>query len=102
MLADAKLLEAAGANLLLLECVPRELARRITEALSIPVIGIGAGPDTDAQVLVLHDVIGVSPIKPKFVKDFLADSEDGIQGAFRAYVRDVKNGSFPAPEHCFD
>lgn len=102
MLAEAKLLEAAGASLLLLECVPRGLAKSITEALSIPVIGIGAGPDTDAQVLVLHDVIGVSPIKPKFVKNFLAESTEGVQGAFRIYVREVKNGSFPAPEHCFD
>jgi len=102
MLEEAKMLEAAGASLLLLECVPRALAKAITEALSIPVIGIGAGPDTDAQVLVLHDVLGISPIKPRFVKNFLAASDDGIQGALRAYVREVKDGSFPAPEHCFD
>lgn len=102
MLEEAKLLEAAGASLLLLECVPRALAKAITEALSIPVIGIGAGPDTDAQVLVLHDILGISPIKPKFVKNYLAESDDGIQGAMRAFVREVKDGSFPAPEHCFD
>jgi len=102
MLEEAKQLEAAGASLLLLECVPRALAKAITEALSIPVIGIGAGPDTDAQVLVLHDVLGISPIKPRFVKNFLAASDDGIQGALRAYVHEVKDGSFPAPEHCFD
>lgn len=102
MLQEAKLLEAAGASLLLLECVPRALAKAITEALSIPVIGIGAGPDTDAQVLVLHDILGISPIKPKFVKNYLAESDDGIQGAMRAFVREVKDGSFPAPEHCFD
>jgi len=102
MLEEAKLLEAAGASLLLLECVPRALAKEITEALSIPVIGIGAGPDTDAQVLVLHDILGISPIKPKFVKNYLAESDDGIQGAMRAFVREVKDGSFPAPEHCFD
>lgn len=102
MLEEAKLLEAAGASLLLLECVPSALAKAITEALTIPVIGIGAGPDTDAQVLVLHDILGISPIKPKFVKNFLADSDDGIQGAMRAFVREVKDGSFPAPEHCFD
>lgn len=102
MLEEAKLLEAAGASLLLLECVPRALAKTITEALSIPVIGIGAGPDTDAQVLVLHDILGISPIKPRFVKNFLSDSDDGIQGAMRGFVREVKDGSFPAAEHCFD
>ncbi|MGH8466003.1 MAG: 3-methyl-2-oxobutanoate hydroxymethyltransferase [Pseudomonas sp.] len=102
MLAEAKLLEAAGASLLLLECIPRGLGKAITEALSIPVIGIGAGPDTDAQVLVEQDVLGISTITPRFVKNFLAESQDGIQGAFRAYVRDVKSGAFPAPEHCFD
>lgn len=102
MLAEAKLLEASGASILLLECTPQRLARVITESLSIPVIGIGAGPDTDAQVMVLHDLLGISPITPRFVKNFLQGSSDGIPGALRAYVDDVRDKRFPAPEHCFD
>ena len=70
ILEEALLLQESGANLLLLECVPRTLAKTITDTLEIPVIGIGAGPDTTAQIMVLHDVLGVSPITPKFVKIF--------------------------------
>tara|TARA_R110001592_G_scaffold35914_1_gene121597 strand:- start:378 stop:593 length:216 start_codon:yes stop_codon:yes gene_type:complete len=70
--------------------------------LTIPVIGIGAGPDTDAQVMVLHDLLGISPITPKFVKNFLKDSEDGIRGALQGFVQQVKNKQFPGPEHSFD
>ena len=102
MLAEARLLEEAGASILLLECVPQTLARTISEALEIPAIGIGAGPDTDGQVMVLHDVLGISPITPKFVKNFLKDSDAGIRGALQDYVAAVKNLQFPAPEHCFD
>lgn len=102
MIAEAQLLEASGASILLLECVPQTLARRISEMLTIPVIGIGAGPDTDAQVMVLHDLLGISPITPKFVKNFLTDSDDGIRGALRAFVQQVKDKQFPGPEHCFD
>lgn len=102
MLAEARLLESSGASILLLECVPQALARTITEALEIPVIGIGAGPDTDGQVMVLHDLLGISPITPKFVKNFLKDSRAGIRGALQDYVQAVKSGQFPAPEHCFD
>jgi 3-methyl-2-oxobutanoate hydroxymethyltransferase len=102
MLAEAHLLEQSGASVLLLECVPQTLARTITEALSIPVIGIGAGPDTDSQVMVLHDLLGISPITPKFVKNFLKDSQNGIPGALRDYVAAVKEKRFPAPEHCFN
>ncbi len=102
MLAEAGLLESSGASILLLECVPQTLARTITEALEIPVIGIGAGPDTDGQVMVLHDLLGISPITPKFVKNFLRDSRAGIRGALQDYVQAVKSGQFPAPEHCFD
>lgn len=102
MIEEAQLLERSGANILLLECVPRELAKRLTESVGIPVIGIGAGPDTDGQIMVLHDVLGVSPITPRFVKNFLAESDSSIPGAIKAYVDAVKNGSFPAPEHCFD
>lgn len=99
---EAKVLQDAGANILLLECVPRQLAKKVTEELTIPVIGIGAGPDTTAQIMVLHDALGISPITPRFVKNFLADSSDGIPGAIRDYVDAVKSGQFPAPEHCFD
>jgi len=102
MIAEAKLLEASGASILLLECVPQLLARKISETLSIPVIGIGAGPDTDAQVMVLHDLLGISPITPKFVKNFLQDSDDGIRGALQGFVQQVKNKQFPGPEHSFD
>lgn len=102
MIEEALLLEASGASLLLLECVPRELARKITEALQIPVIGIGAGPDTDGQVMVIYDLLGISPITPRFVKNFLQDSRDGIPGALRDYVAQVRDKHFPAAEHCFD
>jgi len=102
MLAEARLLEEAGASILLLECVPQSLARTISEALEIPVIGIGAGPHTDGQVMVLHDLLGISPITPKFVKNFLKDTGNGIRGALQDYVAAVKNKQFPAPEHCFD
>ena len=101
IIEEAQLLQESGANILLLECVPRKLAKTITELLEIPVIGIGAGPDTTAQIMVLHDVLGVSPITPKFVKNFLNDSDNGIPGAIKAYVKAVKEQTFPAEEHCF-
>lgn len=101
IIEEAQILQEAGANLLLLECVPRDLARTITESLEIPVIGIGAGPDTTGQIMVLHDVLGVSPITPKFVKNFLAESKNGIPGAIQDYVQAVKSGTFPDDEHCF-
>lgn len=101
IIEEAQILQDAGANLLLLECVPRDLARTITETLEIPVIGIGAGPDTTGQIMVLHDVLGVSPITPKFVKNFLLESENGIPGAIEDYVQAVKSGTFPDDEHCF-
>lgn len=103
MLAEARALEAAGAALLLLECVPRTLAARIAAAVSIPVIGIGAGAECDGQVLVLHDMLGLHTGKPaRFVKNFLTESNDGIRGAFHAYVQAVRQGQYPAPEHGFD
>lgn len=102
IIAEAKLLEESGASILLLECVPQSLAQTISESLSIPVIGIGAGPNTDAQVMVLHDLLGISPITPKFVKNFLQQSDAGIPGALRSYVDEVKSKRFPAPEHCFN
>ncbi|HHI77397.1 MAG TPA: 3-methyl-2-oxobutanoate hydroxymethyltransferase [Gammaproteobacteria bacterium] len=102
MLEEAVALQEAGAQLLVLECVPRTLAAEITRNLEIPVIGIGAGPDTDGQVLVLYDVIGISVNRiPKFARDFMPGA-DGIQGALRAYVEAVREGRFPGPEHVFD
>ena len=100
--ADATALEQAGAACLLLECVPSELAAEITQSVKIPVIGIGAGNATDAQVLVMHDLLGlsISGRTPKFVKNFLA-GQNSIQDAIAAYVQAVKDGSFPGPEHSF-
>ena len=73
----------------------------MTASVAIPTIGIGAGPDCDGQVLVLHDMLGISPgRRPRFVKDFLQDG-GSIAGAVRAYVSAVKDGSYPAPEHCY-
>lgn len=102
MRADAIALEQAGAAMLLLECVPSELAAEITQAVSIPVIGIGAGSATDGQVLVMHDMLGLSLSgrSPKFVKNFMAGQPD-IQSAFQAYVQAVKDVSFPGIEHGF-
>ncbi|MNV98747.1 3-methyl-2-oxobutanoate hydroxymethyltransferase [compost metagenome] len=102
MRADAIALEQAGAAMLLLECVPSELAEEITQAVKIPVIGIGAGNATDGQVLVLHDMLGLSITgrMPKFVKDFMA-GQTSIQGALSAYVAEVKAVTFPGAEHGF-
>lgn len=102
VLEEALAVQAAGAELLVIEGVPVELGRRVTEALMIPVIGIGAGPHCDGQVLVIHDMLGVTPGKrPKFSKDFLA-GRDSVAAAITAYADDVRNGAFPAPEHCFN
>lgn len=99
---EARMLQDAGASILLLECVPRALAATITKALEIPVIGIGAGPDTTGQIMVLHDVLGISPITPKFVKNFLDEHSGSIPGAIQAYARAVKAGTFPDQAHWFD
>ena len=102
MFDDALALEEAGADLMLLECVPQSLAARITEALRIPVIGIGAGPACDGQILVLYDILDISfGRRPRFSKNFIADADD-IAGAIAAYAHAVRAGEFPAPEHCFD
>jgi len=101
MLQDAQAMQAAGADVLLLECVPAALAAQITRAVDIPVIGIGAGPDCDGQVLVLYDMLGITPGKrPRFSKDFL-HGNDGIRAAVAAYVEAVKTGAYPGPEHCY-
>tara|TARA_B100000989_G_scaffold60009_1_gene41059 strand:- start:1128 stop:1943 length:816 start_codon:yes stop_codon:yes gene_type:complete len=102
LINEAKQLQDAGAQILLLECVPFELSKNITETLSIPVIGIGAGSCTDAQVMVIHDLLGISCLEnpPKFIKDFLSES-NSIPEAIKKYVDDVKSGAFPAEAHTF-
>ena len=100
ILKDAVLLEKSGADLLVLECVPSALAKQITEQLNIPVIGIGAGRETDAQVLVINDILGLTPHPPKFSKNFLVEAQD-IPGALKRYVADVRTGHFPSDEHIF-
>lgn len=100
MREDALALEQAGAAMLLLECVPSPLAAEITTAAGVPVIGIGAGVATDGQVLVLHDMLGLNPRPARFVRNFMKDA-DSIEAALTAYVRAVKAGEFPAPEHGF-
>jgi 3-methyl-2-oxobutanoate hydroxymethyltransferase len=100
MLHDAKLLEAAGAFSVVLECVPDGLAARMTETLSIPVIGIGAGPGCDAQVLVWQDMAGLSPRTPKFVKKY-ADVASVLHDAASAFAAEVAAGTFPDQEHSY-
>jgi len=105
MLHDAEVLVAAGADLLLLECIPAELGKRIAAASPVPVIGIGAGSDVDGQILVLHDILHLSPMvtlgrTPRFVKNYMTGGAD-IESAIRAYVQEVKSGAYPAAQHCF-
>jgi 3-methyl-2-oxobutanoate hydroxymethyltransferase len=100
LMADAKALEAAGAFAVVLECVPEDLAARVTASLSIPTIGIGAGDHTDAQVLVWQDMAGLSPRTAKFVKKY-ADLATILGDAARSYADDVVAGVFPAPEHAY-
>jgi 3-methyl-2-oxobutanoate hydroxymethyltransferase len=95
-------LEKAGIQLLVLECVPSSVARLISEALTIPVIGIGAGVGTDGQILVMHDMFGISAnYMPKFSKNYLLDNSD-MRSAVKAYIDDVKASRFPGPEHSFE
>jgi len=99
MIADALALQAAGAQMLVLECIPQALAQSITQELAIPVIGIGAGKDTDGQVLVCYDMLGMSVNRiPSFVKNFLTEA-GSVQEALSAYVSAVRAGEFPAAEH---
>ena len=102
ILKEALELEKAGAAMLLLECVPDSLAHEITKELKIPVIGIGAGSKTDGQVMVVHDMLGISCLDetPKFVKNFMKEAQS-IDEAFELFVLQVKNGEFPAEEHTF-
>jgi 3-methyl-2-oxobutanoate hydroxymethyltransferase len=101
LIADAKALEAAGAALVLMEAVPAELARRVTQAVAVPTIGIGAGVDVSGQVLVNYDMLDIYPgRKARFVKNFMAGAPS-VKAAIEAYVKAVKDKSFPAPEHSF-
>ena len=101
MVDDAINLANAGADIILLECVPASLAEKISSSVDIPVIGIGAGNKTDGQVLVLHDMLGVtSGHRPKFVKNFLEGS-NSVTSAIESYIKDVKSGEFPSEEHTF-
>jgi 3-methyl-2-oxobutanoate hydroxymethyltransferase len=101
MLEDAVALEQAGADLLLLECVPNELGQAVRDAVTVPVIGIGAGPGVDGQILVLYDTLGITQGRlPRFVRNFMPGSASILE-ALQAYVVAVKNRSYPAQEHCF-
>jgi 3-methyl-2-oxobutanoate hydroxymethyltransferase len=99
--ADARALVAAGAALLVVECVPPAVGSALTASVPVPVVGIGAGPECSGQVLVIYDALGIQSGKPaRFVRNFLAGT-DSVEAALAAYVAAVKGGSFPAPEHCF-
>jgi len=100
LLQDANDLESAGAQMLVLESIPSVLAEEVTQHLNIPTIGIGAGPYCNGQVLVLQDLLGLTPKPPRFAKDFMAGASS-LAAAIRAYVAAVKAGEFPGPEHGF-
>lgn len=101
LIEDAKAIEAAGACMVVLECVPEKLAAKITEMLTIPTIGIGAGADCDGQVLVYQDMLAMyGDFKPKFVKQF-ANVGDAMREGIAAYIKETKDGTFPAQEHCY-
>jgi len=101
MMRDAKALQGAGADIVLLECIPAKLGAEITMALEVPVIGIGAGVHTDGQILVLYDILDITAgRKPKFSKNFMAGSASPLE-AVKAYAQAVKSGTYPGAEHCF-
>lgn len=101
IIEDARILQNAGASLFVLEAIPAGLGKRVTDTISVPTIGIGAGPDCSGQVLVMHDMLNVYPgKKARFVRNFM-DGQATIEGAIKAYVSAVKDGTFPANEHCF-
>ncbi|HEX7719419.1 MAG TPA: 3-methyl-2-oxobutanoate hydroxymethyltransferase, partial [Woeseiaceae bacterium] len=101
MVDAARRLQDSGADIVLLECVPSELGKAVTEALSIPVIGIGAGPDVDGQILVLYDILAITQGRtPRFVKNFMSNLDAPLD-AIKAYVQATRDRSYPAPEHCF-
>jgi 3-methyl-2-oxobutanoate hydroxymethyltransferase len=98
LVEDALALQMAGAQLLVLECVPAELGGEVSAQLNIPLIGIGAGADCDGQVLVMHDMLGLGGKVPRFVANFMQGNQS-IGTAFESYVSDVRSGRFPAKEH---
>lgn len=101
MISDAKALEGAGADIVLLECIPAKLGLQLTEELQVPVIGIGAGPDTNGQILVLYDVLDITVgRKPRFSRNFVPGTNSPLE-AIKAYVHAVKTRDYPAAEHCF-
>jgi 3-methyl-2-oxobutanoate hydroxymethyltransferase len=101
LIEDAKLLEQAGCFAIVLEKIPRELAKKVSEAISIPTIGIGAGPDCDGQVLVLHDLLGITmDFSPRFLRRYLNLADD-IDGAIKGYCSDVRSGNFPNDEESY-
>jgi len=101
MLASAKRLQECGADIVLLECVPNEVGQAIHEGIDLPVIGIGAGPHVDGQILVVYDMLDITPgRKPRFVRNFMTGMDSPLE-ALRSYVKAVKDGSYPAAEHCF-
>jgi 3-methyl-2-oxobutanoate hydroxymethyltransferase len=101
LVAEAKALESAGAAIVLMEAIPAAVARRVTQALTVPTIGIGAGPDVSGQVLVNYDMLDIYPgRKARFVRNFL-EGAPSIAAAIAAYVKAVKDKSFPGPEHSF-
>ncbi len=102
ILEHAQALAQAGAQMLVLECVPTELAAKITQAVKIPVIGIGAGAKTDGQILVMHDMFGISAnYMPKFSKNYLEPCGD-IREAVKSYIEEVREGAFPGEQHSFN
>ena len=101
ILADAVEIQDAGASLLVLECIPARLASDIASKLDIPVIGIGAGAGTDAQVLVMHDLLGLSEHSARFVENFM-EGQSTIKGALKAFVDAVKSGAYPQEEHTYN
>ncbi len=101
MVEDALALEAAGADILLVECVPNEVGKAVTDNVAAPVIGIGAGPDVDGQILVLYDMLGITQgVLPRFVQNFMMDSNSAMEACGR-FVQAVRDRSYPSAEHCF-
>jgi 3-methyl-2-oxobutanoate hydroxymethyltransferase len=101
MIEDARELERAGADVVLLECVPTEVGREVAAALTVPVIGIGAGPDVDGQILVLYDMLGITRGRlPRFVQNFM-EGAPSVLAACETYVQAVRERRYPAPQHCF-
>ncbi|MGY9032957.1 MAG: 3-methyl-2-oxobutanoate hydroxymethyltransferase [Rhodobacterales bacterium] len=102
IIQEAKLLEKAGAAAIVLECIPSKLGKAITGAIDIPTIGIGGGPDCSGQILILHDMLDIYPgKKARFVKNYM-ESAGSVQAALANFVREVKDGTFPEPQHCFN